>query len=311
LRNRGNRILVFSGNAGRPFAKAVCENLGIVLSPLSVSRFADGEICAEYGVSLRGRDVFIIQSTGSPVNENLMELLIAIDAAKRASAKRIVAVMPYFGYARQDRKVRPRQPITAKLVAELLQTAGADCILCADIHTLAIEGFFDIPFSNICAMPLFARDMEASGNLTVVSPDVGGVVRARALAKRVSAPLVIIDKRRESPNSAEVMNIIGEVSGKDCVIIDDMIDTAGTVCKAADALKAAGAKSVKVYATHGIFSKDAKDRIAGSAIDEAVVSDSMAVVAFPKLRIISLAGMFAEAIGRIHENRSLSELSFA
>jgi ribose-phosphate pyrophosphokinase len=299
-------MLVCAGNSNKPFVK----NLGFKLAPLTLTRFADGEILVEYGQSLRGKDVFIVQSTSSPVNENLMELLIAIDAAKRASAGRIIAVIPYFGYARQDRKIKPRQPITAKLIAELLQTAGANYIITADIHTRAIEGFFDVPFSNICAMPLFAEDIKNIDNLIVVSPDVGGVVRARSLASKLASPLAIIDKRRSSPNCAEAINIIGNISGKNCVIIDDMIDTANTVCKTADALKNAGAKFIKVFATHGLFNGSARDNIVVSGIDEVVVTDTISVVEFDKLRVLSLAPIFAEVMKRVHENRSLNEFLF-
>jgi len=261
---------LLTGNSNQPLAKAISEYLEIPLTDASVRRFADEEVFVEIHENVRGEDVFVLQSTAYPANDNLMELLICIDALKRASARRITAVLPYFGYARQDRKPGPRAPISAKLVANLITVAGADRVLSVDLHAGQIQGFFDIPTDNLYAAPVMAADIEArfgSRNIMVVSPDVGGVVRARALAKRLNnAPLAIVDKRRERAGESEVMNIIGDVAGRFCILIDDIVDSAGTLCNAAAALKAAGAEEVVAYCTHGVLSGAAVARVTGSQL---------------------------------------------
>lgn len=307
---------VMSGNANLPLARAIAEYLEVPLTDASVRRFADEEIFVEIHENVRGEDVFIVQSTSYPANDNLMELLICIDALKRASAKRITAVVPYFGYGRQDRKPGPRTPISAKLVANLITKAGADRVLSIDLHAGQIQGFFDIPTDNLYGAPVMAADIkERYGNdlLTVVSPDVGGVVRARALAKRLNnAPLAIVDKRRERANESEVMNIIGDVQGRNCVLIDDIVDSGGTLCNAAEALLAAGAKSVAAYITHGVLSGGAVARVNKSALTELVITDSIlptdATQSSDRIRILPVAHLVGEAVRRIADESSVSSL---
>jgi ribose-phosphate pyrophosphokinase len=307
---------LMAGNSNLPLAQAIASYLEIPLTQANVRRFADEEIFVEILENVRGEDVFVLQSTGYPANDNLMELLICIDALKRASAKRITAVLPYFGYARQDRKPGPRTPISAKLVANLITTAGADRVLSVDLHAGQIQGFFDIPTDNLFAAPVMSEDIKArfsDRNLMVVSPDVGGVVRARALAKRLeNAPLAIVDKRREKAGESEVMNIIGDVEGRFCILIDDIVDSAGTLCNAAAALKAAGAEDVVAYCTHGVLSGGAVARVDGSALKELVITDSIgnhAVVGEAKrIRHLTIAPLIAEAIRRIADESSVSSL---
>ena len=270
---------LLSGNSNRPLSEAIAAYLETPLTSADVRRFSDMEVFVEIHENVRGEDVFIIQSTSSPANDNLMELLVCIDALRRASARRITAVLPYFGYARQDRKPGPRTPISAKLVANLITTAGADRVLTLDLHAGQIQGFFDIPTDNLFAGPVFTREIAANygdENLVMVSPDVGGVVRTRALAKRLSADLAIIDKRRERAGMSEVMNIIGDVEGRTCVLVDDIVDSAGTLCNAADALKDQGAKKVFAYVTHGVLSGGAVARVTASALEHLSVTDSIA-----------------------------------
>jgi len=298
---------LLAGNSNRPLAQAIADYLKLPLTHADVRRFADDEVFVEIHENVRGEDVFVIQSTSAPANDNLMELLICIDALRRASAKRITAVLPYFGYARQDRKPGPRTPISAKLVANLITQAGADRVLAVDLHAGQIQGFFDIPTDNLYGAPVMAADiLQRTGgdNLMVVSPDVGGVVRARALAKRIhDAPLSIVDKRRDKPGSSEVMNIIGDVKGWDCILIDDIIDSGGTLCNAAGALMEAGAKSVTAYLTHGVLSGTAVERVNGSALKELVITDSIqageaATAPGSKVRVLSIAPLVGEAISR-------------
>ncbi len=307
---------IVAGNSNLPLARAIAGYLELPLTDASVRRFADEEVFVEIHENVRGEDVFVVQSTSYPCNDNLMELLICIDALRRASARRITAVVPYFGYARQDRKPGPRTPISAKLVANLITTAGADRVLAVDLHAGQIQGFFDIPTDNLYAAPVMAADILSQGsgkNLMVVSPDVGGVVRARALAKRLdNAPLAIVDKRRDKPGVSEVMNIIGDVKGKDCILIDDIIDSGGTLCNAAGALIEAGASSVRAYLTHGVLSGKAVERVNASALTELVITDSIqptdAALASDKIRVLSIAPLVGEAIHRIAEESSVSSL---
>ncbi len=307
---------IVAGNSNLPLARAIAGYLELPLTDASVRRFADEEVFVEIHENVRGEDVFVVQSTSFPCNDNLMELLICIDALRRASARRITAVVPYFGYARQDRKPGPRTPISAKLVANLITTAGADRVLAVDLHAGQIQGFFDIPTDNLYAAPVMAADILSQGgstNLMVVSPDVGGVVRARALAKRLdNAPLSIVDKRRDKPGVSEVMNIIGDVKGKDCILIDDIIDSGGTLCNAAGALIEAGASSVRAYLTHGVLSGKAVERVNASALTELVITDSIqpteAALASDKIRVLSIAPLVGEAIHRIAEESSVSSL---
>ena len=307
---------LLAGNSNLPLATAIADYLDMKLTEVSVRRFADEEVFVEIHENVRGEDVFVIQSTSFPTNDNLMELLICIDALKRASAKRITAVIPYFGYARQDRKPGPRTPISAKLVANIITTAGADRVLTMDLHAGQIQGFFDIPTDNLWAAPVMAADIKARmGNkeLVVVSPDVGGVVRARSLAKRLdNAPLAIVDKRREQAGESEVMNIIGDVDGKVCVLIDDIVDSAGTLCNAAAALKQQGATEVVAYSSHGVLSGGAAARVQGSELTELVVSDTifsdMPDLNGGKIRRLTIAPLFAEAISRIADETSVSSL---
>ncbi len=307
---------IMSANSNLPLARAIAAYLEIPLTDASVRRFADEEVFVEINENVRGEDVFIVQPTSFPANDNLMELLICIDALKRASAKRITAVVPYFGYARQDRKPGPRTPISAKLVADLITRAGADRVLAVDLHAGQIQGFFDIPTDNLYAAPVMAADIQArygEQDLMVVSPDVGGVVRARALAKRLdNAPLAIVDKRRDRPGESEVMNIIGEVSGRHCIMIDDIVDSGGTLCNAAQALLDEGAKSVAAYITHGVLSGGAVARIDGSALKELVITDSIrptdAAEESEKIRILTIAPLLGEAVRRIADESSVSSL---
>jgi ribose-phosphate pyrophosphokinase len=307
---------LLTGNANQPLAKAIADYLELPLTQASVRRFADEEVFVEIHENVRGEDVFVIQSTGFPANDNLMELLIMIDALRRASAKRITAVVPYFGYARQDRKPGPRTPISAKLVANIITTAGADRVLSIDLHAGQIQGFFDIPTDNLYGAPVMSADIQArfgDKNIMVVSPDVGGVVRARALAKRLNnAPLAIVDKRREKAGESEVMNIIGDVEGRFCIIVDDIVDSAGTLCNAAAALKAAGAESVVAYITHGVLTGGAVARVEGSDLTELVVTDSIqppeSVADAKKIRLLTVAPLLAEAITRIADESSVSSL---
>jgi len=307
---------LMAGNSNLPLARAVAGYLEIPLTDASVRRFADEEIFVEIHENVRGEDLFILQSTSYPANDNLMELLIAIDACRRASAKRITAVVPYFGYARQDRKPGPRTPISAKLVANLITEAGADRVLAVDLHAGQIQGFFDIPTDNLFAAPTMAADIQArygDNDLVVVSPDVGGVVRARALAKRLdNAPLAIVDKRRERPGESEVMNIIGEVSGRNCIMIDDIVDSGGTLCNAAQALLDAGARSVAAYITHGVLSGGAVARVDSSALKELVITDSILPTDAARdstcIRILPIAPLIGEAVRRIADESSVSSL---
>ena len=307
---------LMAGNSNLPLARDIAAYLELPITDASVRRFADEEVFVEINENVRGEDVFVIQSTGYPANDNLMELLICIDALKRASAKRITAVIPYFGYARQDRKPGPRTPISAKLVANLITVAGADRVLSVDLHAGQIQGFFDIPTDNLYAAPVMSADIQArfSGRpITVVSPDVGGVVRARALAKRLeNAPLAIVDKRRERPGESEVMNIIGDVSERFCILVDDIVDSAGTLANAADALKQSGAEDVVAYCTHGVLSGAAVSRVDNSALRELVITDSIGAQAEAKasgkIRLLTIAPLLAEAIRRIADESSVSSL---
>src|SRR5688500_8484856 len=307
---------LMAGNSNLPLARAIADYLDIPLTDASVRRFADQEIFVEIQENVRGEDVFIIQSTSFPANDNLMELLIIIDALRRASARRITAVIPYYGYARQDRKSLARTPISAKLVANLITEAGADRVLTVDLHAGQIQGFFDIPTDNLFAAPTMAQDIldkYAGQDLMVVSPDVGGVVRARALAKRLdNAPLAIVDKRRERPGESEVMNIIGEVKGRCCILADDIIDSGGTLCNAAQALMDAGAASVAAYITHGVLSRGADARGDNSALTELVITDSIlptdATSDSDRIRILSVAPLIGEAVRRIADESSVSSL---
>lgn len=307
---------LMAGNSNLPLAQAIADYLEIPLTKANVRRFADEEIFVEILENVRGEDVFVMQSTSFPANDNLMEMLIMIDALKRASARRITAVLPYFGYARQDRKPGPRTPISAKLVANLVTTAGADRVLSVDLHAGQIQGFFDIPTDNLFAAPVMSADIHTrfpDKQWMVVSPDVGGVVRARALAKRLdNAPLAIVDKRRERPGESEVMNIIGNVEGRFCILIDDIVDSAGTLCNAAAALKAAGAEDVVAYCTHGVLSGGAVARVDNSSLAELVITDSIgnhAVIAeSEKIRHLTIAPLLAEAVKRIADESSVSSL---
>lgn len=307
---------VLAGNSNRPLAEAISAFLGMPLTKAAVRRFSDMEVFVEILENVRGEDVFVFQSTSYPANDNLMELLVTIDALKRGSARRITAVIPYYGYARQDRKTGPRTPISAKLVANLITVAGANRVLTMDLHAGQIQGFFDIPLDNLMAAPVFEKDIRTSlGNgsqITVVSPDVGGVVRARALAKRLDADLAIIDKRRERAGVSEVMNIIGDVKGRKCVLHDDIVDSGGTLVNAAIALIEAGAESVSAYVTHGVLSGGAVARIAASPLKSLVITDSItateAVRVAHNIRQLSVAPLIAEAIRRISAEQSVSSL---
>ena len=302
-------------NSNRPLAEAVAANLNLPLTRASVRRFADMEVFVEIHENVRGEDVFVIQSTSFPANDNLMELLITLDALRRASARRVTAVIPYFGYARQDRKTASRSPISAKLVANLITEAGADRVLTLDLHASQIQGFFDIPVDNLYAAPLFSKDIQerfAGRPIMIVSPDVGGVLRARALATRLNCDLAIIDKRRERAGVSEVMNIIGAVEGQDCIFVDDICDSGGTLCNAAGALMAAGARTASVYVTHGVLSGGAVARIAASGIEMMTITDSIepteAIRQAPNLRTFTIAPLLAEAMRRISDESSVSSL---
>ena len=308
---------ILTGNSNRPLAEAICSVLNLPLTRASVKRFSDMEIFVEIHENVRGEDVFVIQPTAFPTNDNVMELLVMLDALKRGSARRITAVVPYFGYARQDRKSGPRTPISAKLVADIITKAGAHRVLTLDLHAGQIQGFFDIPTDNLFAAPVFVKDIREttvgkSEELAIVSPDVGGVVRARIIAQRLDADLAIIDKRRERAGVSEVMNIIGNVAGRRCILIDDIVDSAGTLCNAAEALKRAGAVSVSAYVSHGVLSGGAVARVTASPMDELVTTDSiMATEAMrnaSKIRQLTIAPLIAEAIRRVSEEQSVSSL---
>ena len=310
-----NELMIFTGNANPKLAQDVADYLRVPLGNAKVGRFSDGEVTVEINENVRGREVFILQSTCAPTNESLMEVLIMADALRRASAGRITAAMPYFGYARQDRRPRSaRVAITAKLVANMLGAAGVDRVMTMDLHADQIQGFFDVPVDNIYASPILLSDVVSKQfeNLLVVSPDIGGVARARAFAKQLECDLAIIDKRRPKANVAEVMNIIGDVQGRTCLIVDDMIDTANTLCKAASALKERGAERVLAYATHPVFSGEAATRIASSDIDQVVVTDTIPLSpiaeACPKIRQVTIAGLLAETVRRISNEESVSYL---
>ena len=303
---------IFAGNASRHLAQSICDRLKAPLGDADVGRFEDGEVSVRFNENIRGSDVFVIQSTGSPA-DNLMELLVMLDAAKRASARRVTAVMPYFGYARQDRKDQPRAPISAKLVANLITVAGADRALCMDLHSAQIQGFFDIPFDHLYAAPVLIDHFAQKQlkDLVVMSPDVGGIKMARAYAKRLGADLALVDKRRPRPDSVEIMNIIGDVKGRNAVLFDDVVTTGSTLCQAAEAIRAAGARDIYAGVTHGVLSASARERIAQSSIKELVVTDTVQHEAesLPKkVTVLSVAGLLGEAVQRIHEERSLSSL---
>lgn len=305
-------LMIFTGNANREFAEQVAKCLDIKLGKANVSKFSDGEIAVEILENVRGSDVFVLQPTCNPTDDNLMEILLLVDALKRSSAGRITAAIPYFGYARQDRRPRSaRVPISAKLVANLLMTAGVNRVLTVDLHADQIQGFFDIPVDNIYASPVLLRDIKMRDiqDTIVVSPDMGGVLRARVFAKSLGTELAIIDKRRPKANEAEVMNIIGEINGKNCIIVDDMIDTAKTLCKATEALKNRGAKKVYAYATHAIFSAEAVQLIEDSLLDEVVVTDTIPVTSnSSRIRVASISNLVAETIRRINNEESISLL---
>jgi ribose-phosphate pyrophosphokinase len=306
---------IVAGNSNPKLCSEIAGYLGIEVTKADIKRFADQEVWVEIHENVRGQDVFVIQSTSYPANDNLMELLVAIDALHRASARRITAVLPYFGYARQDRKPGPRTPISAKLVANLITTAGANRVLTMDLHAGQIQGFFDIPTDNLYAEPVLLRDIQEQydgENLMFVSPDVGGVLRARRLASRLGADLAIVDKRREKAGVSEVMNIIGDVEGRDCILVDDIVDSAGTLCNAAKALMGAGAKSVSAYVSHGVLSGKAVERVTNSVLKQLVITDSIApteaVLGAPNIRIVTIAPLIAEAMRRINDESSVSSL---
>ncbi|MDO3381980.1 ribose-phosphate pyrophosphokinase [Gilvimarinus sp. SDUM040014] len=308
-------MMVFTGNANPALAQKIVDQLGMSLGDVSVSQFSDGEVAVELNVNVRGRDVFVVQPTCAPTNDNLIELIVMVDALRRASAGRITAVVPYFGYARQDRRVRSaRVPITAKVVADMMVGAGIDRLLTVDLHAEQIQGFFDVPVDNVYGSPVLLEDIERQQfeNLVVVSPDIGGVVRARAVAKQLGVDLAIIDKRRPSANVAEVMNIIGEIENRTCLLVDDMVDTAGTLCNAAQALKNQGATRVVAYATHPVLSGKAIDNLNASVLDELVVTDSIplrpSAQQCDRVRVLTLSKMLAEAVRRLSNEESLSAM---
>ena len=310
-----NRMKIVACNSNRPLAEAVAKQLNLPLTKASVRRFADMEVFVEIHENIRGEDVFVIQSTSYPANDNLMELLITLDALRRSSARRVTAVIPYFGYARQDRKSGPRTPISAKLVANLITEAGANRVLTMDLHAGQIQGFFDIPVDNLYAAPLFSRDIREcypGRDLMIVSPDVGGVIRARAIATRLGCDLAIIDKRRERAGESEVMNVIGEVEGRDCILVDDIVDSGGTLCNAAEALLSNGARSASVYVTHGVLSGGAVARIAAAPGEMMTITDSIqatdAVQKANNIREVTIAPLLAEAMQRISDESSVSSL---
>ena len=305
-------FLIFSGNSNKSLAESIVSRLGMRLGAATVSKFSDGEIMVKIDESVRGRDVFVVQPTNAPSDSNLMELMVMTDALKRASANTITAIMPYFGYSRQDRASEPRVPITAKLVSNLIATSGVDRVVTMDLHAGQIQGFFDIPVDNLYALPVFYKYMQdnnlCNDDTVIVSPDAGGVARARIYAKKFGMPLAIIDKRRSGPNVAKVMHVIGEIAGKKCILIDDMIDTAGTLTEAAVALMEHGAVSVKAMATHGILSGPAIDRISSSVIEKVIITDTIdntRLKDFTKLQILSVAGILATSIERIHNKESI------
>lgn len=308
-------LMVFTGNANPALTELIVEKLGIPLGDATVTQFSDGEVAVELNENVRGRDVFVVQSTCAPTNDNLIELVVMVDALRRASAGRITAVVPYFGYARQDRRVRSaRVPITAKVVADMMVTVGIDRLLTVDLHAEQIQGFFDVPVDNVYGSPVLLADIEKQNfeNLIVVSPDIGGVVRARAVAKQLGIDLAIIDKRRPHANVAEVMNLIGDVEGRTCILVDDMVDTAGTLCGAAKALKEFGAKKVVAYCTHPVLSGKAIENINGSELDELVVTDSIplreSAINCTRIRVLTLSDMLAEAVRRLSNEESLSAM---
>lgn len=309
----GKDIKIFAANASKELAQKIADQMGLPLGKCEVSTFSDGEIAVSIQETVRGSDVFVVQSTNAPVNNNLMELLIMIDALKRASAGRITAVMPYYGYARQDRKSKSRDPISAKLVADLITAAGADRVLTMDLHAAQIQGFFDIPLDHLEGMPILSQYIERKNleDLVIVSPDLGSVNRARKIANRLDVPIAIIDKRRPKPNVSEIMNIIGDIKDKNLLIIDDIIDTAGTLCNAANALKERGAKTVRACATHGILSGPAVERIRTSALEELILLDTIPLAAekkIDKIKVESVAPIFSQAIQRIYADQSVSTL---
>ena len=315
--SHGKNVKVFCANANRPFAEGVCRKLWLPLGDCAVAKFADGEVSVSINESVRGSDVFIVQSTCKPVNDNLMELLVMIDACRRASAGRITAVMPYFGYARQDRKAKGRDPISAKLVANMIEAAGADRVLTMDLHAAQIQGFFDIPVDNLLGNPVFVdyyakKFGERAEEMVVVSPDVGSVSRARTFAQKLHMGLAIVDKRRQKANQCEVMNVIGDVEGKDCILFDDMVDTAGSLCNAAKAIvEVGGAKNVYACASHGVLSGPALERVTDSYIKELALLNTIPVemgAGCEKIKYLSVAPMFAEAIERIYQEISIAKL---
>ena len=306
-------MILLSGNSNQLLANHISNHAGITLTERRLTRFADGEIFCEINQNIRGEDVFIIQSTCNPANDNLMELLILIDACKRASAGRITAVMPYYGYGRQDRKPAARTPISAKLVANMIQASGADRVLTMDLHAGQIQGFFDIPLDDLRAKPLFVKDLKkrpmvSNGNALIVSPDAGGVPRARSLAKELNLDIAIIDKRRDKANESEAMNVIGNVKGKQCIIIDDIVDTGGTLVKAADALLKSGAEEVQAYITHGVLSNGGMQTINESTMGGLTITDSIPQYDNQKVKLLSVGKLFAEAIRRVHHDESISVL---
>ncbi len=312
---KNGAIKLVAGNSNPKLAEAIAAHLAVPLTQAVVRRFADMEIFVEIQENVRGADVFVIQSTSFPANDHVMELLIIIDALRRSSARRITAVIPYFGYARQDRKPGPRTPISAKLVANLITTAGTDRVMTLDLHAGQIQGFFDIPTDNLYASPMMTRDIKErfdASEVTIISPDVGGVTRARGLAKRINAPLAIVDKRRERPGESEVMNVIGDVKGRTCILVDDIVDSGGTMVNAADALLEQGAKAVYAYITHGVLSGGAVGRITASKLKELVITDSIqpteAVRVARNVRVLSIATLIGEAIGRTATEESVSSL---
>jgi len=305
---RGYKI--FAGSSSVEFAKEVCQSLDVPLSKAEIKRFSDGEISVQIAESVRGRDVFIVQSTGAPSNDNLMELLIMTDALRRSSANSITAVVPYFGYARQDRKAAPRVPITARLVADMYEKAGIDRVITIDLHAGQIQGFFDIPVDNLYGSIIFQEYIQSKNlkNPIIASPDIGGVARARYFAKNLGLEMVIVDKRREKANESEVMNIIGDVKGKDVIMIDDMVDTAGTMVKGAAALKANGATSVMACATHGVLSGKAYENLKSDALDELIISNTLVTKPMGKIKVLTVAPLFGEVIRRVYHNESVNSL---
>ncbi|WP_036730164.1 ribose-phosphate diphosphokinase [Peptoniphilus mikwangii] len=310
----GGEIIVFTGNSNHSLVDRICDELGIKKGKCEVKTFSDGEIAIDIAETVRGKDVYVIQSTSNPVNNNLMEILILIDALKRASAGRINAVIPYYGYARQDRKTKAREPITSKLVADLVTVAGADRVVAMDLHAGQIQGYFNIPVDHLTAIPYLARyfkDIVKKEDFVVVSPDLGGVTRTRKFANELNLPIAIIEKRRPKPNVSEVMNIIGDIKGKNCILVDDIVDTAGTICQAAEALKKKGAKKVYGCATHGVLSGPAIERLSGSVMEKFIITDTIELKEeqkVEKLEVVSVAPLFASAIKRINSNTSISEM---